>query len=585
MNVKLNFLRGKSLRKTDIKKLENFNLDNFSLNAQLENYDKKNNKINSNRSPNRQNSIININNSEFLHDNNLRNQTKNDSKNFNESCFTKFFKKPLSFRISEFEEKNLLEKDETNKNNRTYASQRFLGNTTREQKNFFNDSQRVNGNKTGIKYNFSSTVNNFDNDKNLKENPSLYALKQNFKKPTAAELDDIEKVILVNNEEELIKKYVLPEIKFFSQEKRKKLLNYDVNDNSDKFIIFKGNVVLLSELLKKNTSEQKASHTNCIENNDLVTNQRFSINTNNETKLGMFPKFLMKSSSFVKLGESPFKKLVQPNIGFSTNMNLNSNLLSLQDYNNNGNSTNYILSNNNLTILKSNININKKKPKIEIIEEKFPHISKTSANGFAMNSIKNFKKSHKESKKNVLSNKSVNNFNKSDKNASKTINFNLSNEKNTTYPNKTSATTYNNPYTLGYISDSGYEINKNKNQEVNENKNNRMVYLDYPKIKFPIQPYKKFNGNQKIDFNYLTNGSTINDMDTIEKIKVLNQDIAQNIKKDMEVKLTNEMSENIDKLNVIEKKIHNLIEVSKENMRDNQKFKKFSSDKSIIIQK
>lgn len=405
---------------------------------------------------------------------------------------------------------------------------------------------------------------------------------------------------MLNNEEELVKKYVLPEAKYYSNEELKKLQQYDVNDESDKFIICKGNGVFLSDLLKsdiKKSSFQKNPINACEKNEDMNSGTKVDFSRN--TQIGIFPKCLRKSSSFVKYGQSPIKSLNTlnefinkniPNISNSYYNDPNKNLQnfsldcnenyredkidSTRSYSNGRINKLYAYNSfkmNNLDSSKVNL-VNMKKPKLEIKEEYFPHIFKSSTNGFLLNSLKKIRKF-----KNLISQKFINNYD--DK---REINACTSKYGKNEEIKKKTQRTRNNILMHEYISNSDYTISNN-NMFLSPKKNNRSIYLDYPQIKFPIKPYRKINNKKNINTNYLTNGLIVNNVDIINEIKGLNKEISDNLKKDVEIKIHNEMSENIDKLNVIEQKIQNLVEISKLTMQKNTKYKNFSSNDSISI--
>ena len=439
LNVSLNFMRGKSIKKT------NRNSLNILNPIQI-----KNNMI-----------------STLIEE--------------NSSKFGKFFKKPLSFRVAEFEEK---------------------------KENFVN-----------------RFFNPFSNEKNFE-----YKNSTNFQiKNSMSDTDDIEKVTLVNDQEELVKKYVLPEMRFISNEKRKEISNkYDINDNKEKFVIYKGNIIFLQDVLRADNKSRSKSPEDFTKKSLI----------HSDTKFGMFPKFLTKSCSFVKFSESPknnpTKSYEEKNIYNFNNSNQFNNL-------NNYNNFNYDDSpriTDKIINFQNNLNNN-------TINSKNQFISHTT--GF-------------DSNKRLKMGNDTN------------TNFIIQEKENFTTKNI---------LTRGYISNNGYEINGNKN--IIKKKQTREIFLDYPKIRFPIQPYKKINYKIENDKNFLTNGSMLNDPNLMNCIKKENKKNVDKFRSTQEKQLTNFMSDNIDKLNVIEGKIQDVIKDSQVKMQGDNKLKRFSTNRSIEI--
>lgn len=156
LNVKLNFLKGKSFKKIEKKFIKN-NILNKPNNLQ-----KQNSHDQASIGLNPSNRFNYINTNEF-NSNDIKSSNTNINfnkmtcnfpvKNFQETSINKFLKKPISFRITESQEKNISEKDEISKINRTFANQRFFGifsNTpiNREHEKFFSNSRKC----EGIKY-------------------------------------------------------------------------------------------------------------------------------------------------------------------------------------------------------------------------------------------------------------------------------------------------------------------------------------------------------------------------------------------------------------------------------------------------
>jgi len=539
LRVSLNFMRGKSLKLTDqtnalAEKSKKFksNINNFSCTAA--------------------------------------------TLGFSESPFSKFFKKPLTFRVSEFEEMNQIENNEKDKKNNTYAQQRFFSNT------------------------FS------DNTTNIESNPNFFSenfLSPKFLKNKISVTDDIEKVMLINNREELVKTYVLPEIKYLSTQERKALCKYDVNDNSEKIIINKGNGIFLADILKKadktiqnfstfrSSSNWKSPETLSYDPRSIVVNV-------SDTKFGTFPKFLRKMSNFVRKGESKKiieneenknesfnKNIILKKLNFLNSINSNSNLSNVHNNINSINHTEESLNFNSYQNAKGsstsiNRNINNDNALI-FNNEKNKLISKTSVNGFNFNSnnLKDLNNINQNS--NIINPGKINNLNNfTNTNSKKNISF-----YNTKFSNTNVNFTSNNKLNTVYISDKGYEIDLNRYVITNNKKNTRDVHMDYPEVKFPVQPYKKFQSKKLVNNNYLTNGSMINNTKMIKNIKILNENIAENFKNDKKLSMTDQMSNNIDKLNIIEKNINKLIESSKVTMKDNKEYRRFNSNNSIIVLK
>jgi hypothetical protein len=513
LNVSLNFLRGKSLRKSEIKNTFKESLAKSIM------------------------SKSNLSNTIGIVSNNTENN------------FKKFFKKPLTFRINEFEEKNLIEKDDKNKQNKTYAQQKFFAHT-------MNGNNNINSNLAAK--NNSASNNNTNASKN-------------------SNLDDIEKVMLVNNEEELVKKYLLPEIKYLSTNERNKLFNYDVNDNSDKFIIKKSNGIFLSDLLKnggdspKGGSAAKAK----INEKELFELSKTKVNLI-ETKFGMFPKFLMKTSRFVKFGEAAAAK----KLDFKCENRNNS--VNTKDFHNNFdayyNLKNFILknnysNNNDKQIINNRNTLNIKNNKIHVendfcyINEKSKLINKTS-------SAFNYRQKNPSNDASNIMNldNTIKNENINDNAILSPFNSNFSHINNN-----------NNPSNTCFISSNGYEINREKYSTVNNRKHNRKIFLDYPQIKFPIQPYKRITVKKKENPNYLTNGSLIRDPKTIKIIKLANEKIAKCLENEKGKIVSDEMSQNLENLGKIESKIADLIEISRVKIKDRIEYNKFSSNNSIVI--
>lgn len=313
-----------------------------------------------------------------------------------------------------------------------------------------------------------------------------------------------------------------------------------------------------------------------------------------DTKFGMFPKFLMKTSGFVRYGEHNKKVDTEENKNDNFMKNLMpkklnfNNAINMNYANNNnteesGNSSNR---NHHGNVRASSISVT---PNIYIDnaftynEDKNKLISKTSSNGFVFNSqnIKNMNNINIQNSSKGIDCSNKNNFNDLNRKYSSTY-FNNNNFSNTNnlLSNKNSI---KNTMSTGYISNKGYEINSLKNSVSISKKNNRKVFLDYPQIKFPIQPYKKFNLKKKENTNYLINGSLVDNVDMINNIRILNEKISSNFKKDKEILITNQMTNNIEKLNNIEKKINKLIESSRDTMKENHEYRKFNSNSSIII--
>lgn len=521
LNISLKFLRGKSFRKSEIK----FNFKDSPGKGKTT----KNNFSNT---------IVVSQNTD--------------------NAFSKFFKKPLTFRVSEFEEKNQIEKDQKNIENKTYAQQRFFGHT-------MNENSNTNGN-FAAKNKIISLNSNSSN-----------ASKKNY-------LDDIEKVTLVNNEEELVKKYVLPEIKYLTTNERNKLFHYDVHDNTDKFVIKKSNGVFLSDLLKSGINSPAVNSplkSKSIEKNCDMRNTKANVN---ETKFGDFPKFLMKTSGFVKFGEDAAARKL--NFDLDNKYGSPKKIEFHQTINENGYLNNFVLNNddhNNVTEDSQLILNNLKKGNFRIDE-----INKYNENDYFYNEEKN-KLVNKTDSPSL--NFKLNDFQSTHKpyNPSKLPKFN--NTINVGNINKEILSPFysnfsngkKNAFHTSYISSNGYEINRDKYSITNNRKHDRIIFLDYPQIKFPIQPYKKMIGKKKDNPNYLTNGSIIKDPETMKNIQLANERTAMNFKNERENVITLQMTENIDKLSKIEKKIADLIEVSRVNMKDKQEYKKFTSNTSIVM--
>jgi len=534
LNISLNFLRGKSFRKSDC--------NIFSVNQKK--------------------------NKNFRHsiDSNL---------NFNytsvarENPFGKFFKKPITFRIEEFEEKNQLEKNSKDKEFNTYAQQRFFGNSSN---------------------NFSN--NNYTPDKNNTRDSFMNVQFIKNKKPI---MDDIETVKLVNNKEEIIKKYVLPQIKRLTTE-RKDLNIYDINDTTETFVINRGvGGIFLSDILK-DKSEKKKSIENLkspLKNNNLRNIQqhydpRSTFVNVSETKFGTFPKFLRKTSIFVKY-EEPIKKVYSDE---ENNENFLKNIMPKKLSFNNTISLNYNNTKNteeNCETFKKNNNPNMPKNTIPFTpdiyidnafvynEDKFKINNKTSSSGFISNSIniKNTQNTENNSKLINFSNKNTaNDFN------NKYINTN-SNTNNIPINYSTKNILKN-----SYTNILGFGRNASRDSFIFSKKNNRKVYIDYPEIKCPIKAYKKyikFDSKKIKKSNYLIDGSLVENVELIKEIQVLNQKISNNFKEVKDISISNEMTKNIENLNKIEKKINNLIESSRETMKENKEYKRFNSNSSIVI--
>lgn len=551
LSVSLNFLRGKSLKQTDLA---------HTLNEL--NYKKDSNKNNTFH--------IKYNNKKNFNNTKIHLNDKYNTQN----AFSKFFKKPLSFRIDEFEEINKIENNDIHKENKAYAQQRFFGNTISDNNLAFNAKSSNN--------NLNDTNLNYQYDKTKLKNSNL---------------DDIEKVTLVNNREELVKKYVLPEMKYLTVEERKKLIKYDVHDQTEKFVINKRQAIFLADLLKVDINMNRKSKIDSsvfkkVKSNEKYYDPRKTEIDVSETKYGMYPKFLMRTSSFVRYVDSAYKEnennkeKYQP-ISFSKTIvpkKLNfKNALSLN--NNNCNSTN-------------------------LEENLFPQIQNQQLRNSSL-SVKN-----KFQPENAfgINNKSDNSkTTKNSKNSFSGFNFNFNNYNNNHLSSTSlkfgspvnTAKAPNNNIRISTDSISNFNTNKIKNNlrkdsntnvsdsdylnsqvpEINSitKKNNRLVILDYPQVKFPIQPYKKFDHKANKDNNYLTNGSMLDDPQVIDNIKKSNQQIASNFQNEKEVCITNEMSQNIDKLNVIEGKINKLIQNSKKNMKENRDYRRFNSNSSIVI--
>lgn len=521
LNISLKTLRGKSFRKCEIKSIHQ-----SSPNKGLE-------------------SKSNLSN------------TAEIANNKTEKGFAKFFKKPLTFRVSEFEEKNLIEKDDKNKQNKTYAQQRFF-------------AHAASGNN-----NINTKLTNKNNISPINTNYSK-ASKNSY-------LDDIEKVKLINNEEELVKKYVLPEIKYLTTNERNKLFNYDVNDNREKFVIKKSNGIFLSDLLKnEENSTRGVSPINAKSNEKQNKFRKTKINVN-ETKFGIFPKFLMKSSGFVKFGgNSAGKKIDLDNQNVrnysSKKLDFNQTVKADSDVNNfNQTKNNNINDNNNND--SNEVYRSKNHSKTGMLknnkiyfenynwnnEEKIKLVNKTSSSAFNFNNVTNIS--------NFINTVDIDNNNE---------NANLSpfysNYSHNTFQYNKIKSSNNH-----FISRNGYEINRDKYFIANNRKHNRKIILDYPPIKFPIKPYKKLKVSKQENPNYLTNGSIVNDSRIIKDIKLANEKIAKNFKNDKGNVVTNEMSENLIKLEKIEKKIADLIEVSRIKMKDKDEYKKFESNTSLVL--
>lgn len=583
LSVSLNFLRGKSLKHLDLRNSFNETSNNNNKNSKFNKTTNNNHNFNSKNK-------INKNNKNFS-------STSANLNNFTQNPFARFFKKPLSFRIDEFEEINLLEKDEINKQNKAYAQQRFFGNTVSESNPSFNCKGKI-------------TVNDLNSHSN--DNSDSFADKINKNKISKnANLDDIEKVTLVNNQEELVKKYVLPEMKYLTTEERKKLVNYYVHDKSERFVINKGNTIFLADLFKGELNKNKKGNLNA-ENSvgfkasrspEKVYDPRKTEIDVSETKYGMYPKFLMRTSSFVRCIDSsckneieaedhkgnnrfsqtlvPKKLSFQNAFGVNSNFNMNFNNDIKNDFNANCNQNSEEMNHfegNNVPQMRISANIyaesaynNKYDYKdFNVNDPKTTKNSKNSLTGF------NYNISNSPSNNNNNHFKITQNNPADIQNASRTNLANVNNHTTDNFNKNITATSY--------ISNQGYEINQNRNLQSQSKKNNRIVILDYPQIKFPVQPYKRLTEHKtKKDLNYITNGSMIDDPETIKKVKEFNEQVASNFKNEKEIYITNEMSQNIDKLNVIEKKINTLIQNSKEGMKENKEYRKFNSDKSIVI--
>lgn len=527
LNVSLKYLRGKSFRKSEIK--------NFIFTEKLLSKAKA--------------SIRNFSNTIAISQN-------------TENAFAQFFKKPLTFRVSEFEEKNQIENNAENKQNKTYAQQRFFAHTMHGK-------------------------NNLKNNKNESKNSNL---------------DDIEKVMLVNNEEELVKKYLLPEIKYMSTQERSKLLNYDVHDNSDKFIIKKSNAVFLSDLLKKESNSIAACNSpspRAKKIDDLEFEQRKTKWDLNETKFGMFPKFLIKTSSFVKFGNSAANTSAGNYAAKKFNFELDcgsdlSKKFGLNQANNSvGDLQNFSLNNYNQNDNQNNNN-NNEDSHTHYINNNNALADGLTNNKNEFNENNNYFKDEKQ--RNLINKTSTSTFNfktnnldlknKADNASNNIINFNntISSANAILSPFNSNIHNANeNGLKTCYIGSNGYEINREKYAISNNRKHNKNIFLNYPQIKNPIQPYKKINVNKKKNTNYLTNGSLIKDPQTIKKIKFANEKIAKNFKNEKGNLVTLQMNENVKELSKIEKRIADLIDLEGEKMKDRHDFKKFTSSNSIVL--
>jgi len=557
LEVSLKILRGKSLRKTEVKK--NVIGESSLFNNKPNSFDKSK-----------------LRSTMFVSQN-------------RENAFSQFFKKPLTFRVSEFKERNQIQNNATfnKQQNKTYAEQRFLGHVE----------------LTAPHEAAAAIVTVDDLDPILlpiHSSNSNTTIKNNDSSKSSNLNDDIEKVLLVNNEEELVKKYVLPEIKYLSAQEREKLLNYDVHDNSDKFVIKKSHDVFLSSLLKNEfrsfpaaTGNKPLKAKNSEKDFELVNGKVIET----DTKFGEFPKFLMKTSAFVKFGKAPAADSTKNLVDFeldSKNITLTKNLfqtknsrssvfnLSFNKENNNQNDNyniedNEIISRNNIRKRPCIINKNKIYDENQYFSnnpDKKMFIKKnyTSAFNFKTNKID-------------LSNKAENasiiiNFNN-------TLNIGNINSKNIFTPlyshfQNSNDNTQKNHFSR-YIGSNGYEINKDKYATCNNRKHGRSITLTYPEVKNLIQPYKKITVSRKENPNYLTNGLLIKDPQTIKDIKQANGKTVRNMQNKKENLLKLRMDQITDKLSKIEKRIADIIDTSNIKMNYRQQEYNISSNTNSII--
>jgi hypothetical protein len=553
----LNFLRGKSLKQIDFRD---------SLNeSDNKKFSNKNSKLN-----------IKFNNNIKI---NFSSTADFSNKNYNtQNAFAKFFKKPLSFRIEEFEEINQLENNEINKENKAYAQQRFFANTVSESNLGFNAKD-------------TNTLN----DKNINYPHNKSQIKNLY-------LDDIEKVTLVNNQEELVKKYVLPEMKYLTTEERKKLIKYNVHDKTEEFVIINRPNIFLADLLNGDLNlNGKKNNANFSAENNKKSPEKFYDPRKTEidvsdTKYGMYPKFLMSSSSFVRCVDSAYKNknenqneenkqiafsktLVPKKLGFKNAFNYNN--FNLSNFNNTE-ENHFPEINTQQQIRNSSLSIK------NIIHNENGYLYNSNNDPKTTKNLKNSFSGFNFNKKNLTNNQ--NNFSNLD-HASPLNTVNALNNKNSTdaflnfnnqIKNNFMKKSIKSISSTCYADSKRNEINPNQKGNSKPKKNNRAVVLDYPQIKIPIKPYKRNNGKVIKDKNYLTNGLML-DPEVIEEVRKLNQQVAKQFENEKEAYLTNKMSQNIDELNIIEGKINKLIQNSKEGMKQNKNYRRFNSNSSIII--
>jgi len=583
LSVSLNFLRGKSLKHIDFRSsfIEGNNKSKFDKN--------KNNNTNK---KNLSSTAVNLN-------------------KITQNPFAKFFKKPLSFRVNEFEEIHQLERDEENKQNKAYAQQRFFGNTVSETNVGFSAQSKNTINDSNPQIN-SPNNNNY----NKKKNPNL---------------DDIEKVMLVNNEEELVKKYILPRMKNLNAEERKKLVKYDIHDKTERFVINKGQPMFLADILKDEV-DSKGNLKAGKSPEKHYDPRKIEINVS-DTKYGMYPKFLMRTSSFVRYvdygknninnieneenKEHAFSKTFVPKkLNFNNDFNVNNtnsnnnyyekidgnNVINTEESLNFAGNSMKQIRNSSLSI-KNNIyneNLNNYNNYYNLNANNDPQTntnSKKSVTGL-INNISN-----------LHSNKNINYKINNDNNQNSPTAIQQARSSNFAYLNKnkisSESITKNNFQTTTDFNINN-SSNNNKNKNITENcftnsqgymkspnsnwlspsqNTNKYIILDYPQVKFPLQPYKRLNHKAKEDKNYLTNGSMVHNPEVIKKVKDVNVQVSSNFQNEKEVYISNEMSQNIDKLNVIEKKINKLIFNSKEGMKESKEYRRFNSNSSVLINK
>lgn len=599
LKISLAVLRGKRLYKKDLKENKNVEAVRTSKTSQINSSD------------------ININ----------MNFISSETGNLE---FGKFFKKPLSFRLSEFEDKKRIYNNQNEEEKKNVDYKRFFdidfdeASFHKDKKNENNKRPITMSNKNDyfLQENSSTTyLSNKNLNLDFKKNKNINKiLKNNFQ----ANSNDIEKVKLINDEEDLVKKYVLPEL---TTEEKEKQLKYNIDDNSDKVVIHKGNGVFLCDLLK--TSNQTLAKNTYSKNGfpKILSPQNpfdpknFAVNVD-DVKFGMKPKFLVKSCGFVRYGENN-KNLEQEHkyqednaesdsdkrINFHNTFHLiKKNNLSNFNLNNikhdkrekNFFQKSFSINNNKNTIFSSNSIFNRldiKNENGENLEENSNKIiSKNSLSEFSLNpyNLKKFEIS--ENKLNTKLNKipNIENYNHK-KNCdyknnlqkfSKTNivfhnynkNNNFSSEAFTNedfFKNKNfSSTDYANEdfyknkfYGTAYASEKASENNAKRSSFYETKKNFRKIYLEYPNLKFPIQPYRKLDVKSKEKSDSNVNVSIINEIAVLNNIKSMNKNIAKRHKNERVSRVSNALSENMDKLSIIQNKIGNIIGKASEKMQ------------------